>query len=197
MIFDLTPEEAYEEARKKGYDERYEDVIWSSSNPRFAYKFARDIKGANVKDLQQIIETEREPVFAFLFARDVPKADIEILQDIAMDDPETAYAFAKDIESADIDKLFDVVEGTEWESDFKKNVYNRTRKESFYSKKSKMMISEEVSKQKIDHAIDKASSSALNMLYKNLGISMSIDKARKFQDLLANHIGEALKEFFA
>ena len=62
--------------------------------PEWAYRFARDIEGANIEKCQE--EACKEPEWAYIFARDVKGADIRKCEEAAYKDPKCAYWFARD-----------------------------------------------------------------------------------------------------
>ena len=76
-----------------------------------AYLFARDIDGAKIEALQQIVVERGSSCEAYQFARDVKGADIEALQQIIVDrgTGEEAYAFALNVAGADVDAMQKVV----------------------------------------------------------------------------------------
>ena len=65
--------------------------------------FARYVKGADIKPLEDIIVDFKDPEMAYLFAKDVPGADIKRLEDVVAGSGniEIIYLFAKNIPGAD------------------------------------------------------------------------------------------------
>ena len=79
-----------------------EDQEEALTNPKWAYCFAKDVKGANIKVCQEA--AIKNPELAYRFAKYVKGADIEVCQEAAVRDPYWAYAFARDITGADAER---------------------------------------------------------------------------------------------
>ena len=68
------------------------------TNPKWAYWFARNVKGANIEKCQEV--ACKEPGWAYWFAQNVKGANIERCQEVACKDPYWAYTFARYIKGA-------------------------------------------------------------------------------------------------
>ena len=86
-------------------------VVVERGNGWDTYQFARDIEGADIDALQRVVLERGGGRHAYLFARDIEGADVAALQQVVIErgDGYYAYLFARDIEGADIDALQDVV----------------------------------------------------------------------------------------
>jgi hypothetical protein len=87
------------------------------TNPRWAYRFALEVHGANIEKCED--SACKDPCFAYLFARWIPEADIEKCQEVACqktacNDFYGAYMFAKYIPGADVERCRKACEGTEY-----------------------------------------------------------------------------------
>ena len=80
-------------------DDLTDDII-NTHNLKYIYKYARDIKGANVSKLEKEIIRCRNPKYIYMFAKDVKDADVARLMDAIVDigDPKYMYLFAKNID---------------------------------------------------------------------------------------------------
>lgn len=58
-------------------DETSESVMYKNDFVKYAYMFARDVKGADVKALEQIILKANEPQLSFKFVKEVKGADFK------------------------------------------------------------------------------------------------------------------------
>jgi hypothetical protein len=95
-----------------------EEEVLASGNPELAYRFARDVPGANIKKLEDIVV--QDPYWSYLFAQDIPGANIRRLEDIVVQDPEYlywfawSYYFAMNVPGANVERLREVCKGTNW-----------------------------------------------------------------------------------
>jgi len=131
-----TAEEAYKTARivqDPVILKQLQQIVINSNgknSPEWAYEFAYNIKGADVKALQQVVIKSGNPKWAYKFARDVKGADIKVLQQVVTDStdkntPEWAYWFAFSIKGADIKALQQAViksGKTDWIYAFTKDI---------------------------------------------------------------------------
>jgi len=68
----MKPSEAYYKAWESGYTKELEEI--ACKNPLWAYYFACDVPGADIKYCQE--HACKNPWYAYLFARDIPGADL-------------------------------------------------------------------------------------------------------------------------
>ena len=66
-----------EDLLELGFLEKMEDAIIASKNPRYIYKFALDIKGANINKLVHTLIEIGDPMYLFLAHRDIVGAPDE------------------------------------------------------------------------------------------------------------------------
>jgi hypothetical protein len=79
-----------------------EDEEEACAKPEWAYKFAKNVPGA---DIEKCCEAAcKNPMCAYLFALDIPGANIEKCQEAACKDPKYAYWFAWDVPGANVEK---------------------------------------------------------------------------------------------
>ena len=83
---------------------KHEQVILDSNNAEWCYKFAKDIKNANVKALELVVYNSNNLEFITLFALEVKGADVKALATkvIKSKDPRLNYIFASRVTGADL-----------------------------------------------------------------------------------------------
>ena len=89
---------------------KLQDAIIKCGDSAFWCYFARDVKGADVKLLQQLVIDSKYALEIYLFAM-VEGADVEKLEDAVIDcgDAQIIELFAKNVEGANIKKLQDAI----------------------------------------------------------------------------------------
>ena len=104
------------------------DVIIETHNPKYIYKYARDIKDANVARLEKEIIRCRNPKYIYMFAKDVGGADISKLLSAILDigNVKYMYLFAKyiDVDTKIFEELIEYSKSPEFIYLFAKNIEN-------------------------------------------------------------------------
>jgi hypothetical protein len=80
-----------------------EAEVLASGNPELAYRFARDVPGANIKKLEDVVV--QDPFWSYYFAKNVVGANIRRLEDVVVQSPYWSYLFALKIPGANIRRL--------------------------------------------------------------------------------------------
>ena len=57
--------------------EAYEQSILELKNPKLSFYFAKEIKGANIKEHEQVVLDSKSPEWNYYFSREIEGADIE------------------------------------------------------------------------------------------------------------------------
>ena len=89
----------------------FEDAVLKTGNAEDIYKFASNIKGANISELEDAIIKTGDAVEIYVFARNIKGANISKLEDaiIKTENAGAIYDFACNIEGANISKLEDAI----------------------------------------------------------------------------------------
>jgi len=106
----MSPHEAYYKASISGYTRELEEI--ACKYPRYAYLFARDIPGANIKYCQE--HACKKPKYACWFADNIPGADIKYCQENACKDHRWAYFFALYVPGADLNYCLEACKEKKW-----------------------------------------------------------------------------------
>ena len=90
------------------------DAVIKSKNSKKIYEFAKDIKGVNIKKLENALIYTQDAYYIYCFAKDIKGANIKKLQNAICQtgDAEYIYKFARDIEGANIEKLKQALKNT-------------------------------------------------------------------------------------
>jgi hypothetical protein len=86
-----------------------EEEVLASGNTLIAYWFARDVPGANIGRLEDIVI--QDPKWSYYFVNDVPGVNISRFEDIVVQFPKWSYWFAKDVKGSNIGRLKKVYNG--------------------------------------------------------------------------------------
>ena len=84
-----------EELLKLGFLEKMEDALIATKNPRHIYKFALDVKGANINKLVHALIEIGDPMYLFLAHRDIVGGPDEEIK-FALEKMQTPYKARED-----------------------------------------------------------------------------------------------------
>lgn len=90
-------------------DALFQQNIFDSGDGYAAYNFAKQVDGADIRALQNVILCRGTGDNAYRFAKHTTGADITTLQDVVMQrgNGRDAYRFAQDIKGADLHRIYD------------------------------------------------------------------------------------------
>ncbi len=105
----MTPLEAIYIARTEGYNPGLQQIIVSSGDPEFAYRFAQDVAEADLDTLRPIVlkSDDLRTVYDFAVLKSERGGDIALLQErmLACRDGGLLILFAMDVAGADVERF--------------------------------------------------------------------------------------------